>query len=81
MALDKVSGESERLDLAHAEWEKGNNGGDEIKYVKIVNIDIPFIDLILLLVKLAIAAIPAAIVVSIFWMIIGGFLARILGSF
>ena len=48
--------------------------------VRIVGVDIPFIDLILLLIKLAIAAIPAAIVVSIFWTLIGGFLVGLLNS-
>ena len=48
--------------------------------VRIVGIDIPFLDLILLLIKLAIAAIPAALVVSIFWTLIGGFLFGLLNS-
>jgi len=48
--------------------------------IKIVGIDIPFIDLVLLLVKLAIAAIPAAIIIGIIWTVIGGFLFGLLNS-
>ena len=48
--------------------------------VKIVGVNIPFMDLVSLLVKLAIAAIPAAIIVAVFWAVIGGFLAGILGN-
>jgi len=48
--------------------------------VKIVGVDIPFIDLVLLLVKLAIAAIPAAIIVGVFWFLIGGFLVGLLNN-
>jgi len=58
-----------------------NNKGEMVMdEVRIVGVDIPFIDLILLLIKLAIAAIPAAIVVSIFWTLIGGFLVGLLNS-
>ena len=60
---------------------KSNNIGEMVMdEIKIVGVDIPFIDLILLLIKLAIAAIPAAIVVSVFWTLIGGFLVGILNS-
>ena len=45
--------------------------------VKIVGVNIPFMDLVSLLIKLAIAAIPAIIVVSFFWAAIAGLLAVI----
>ncbi len=58
--------------------ENNNKGEMVMDEVRIVGVDIPFIDLVLLLVKLAIAAIPAAIVVGIFWSLIGGFLVGLL---
>lgn len=48
--------------------------------VRIVGVDIPFIDLVVLLVKFAIAAIPAAIIVGVVWMVIGGFVFGFLNS-
>ena len=48
--------------------------------VKITGINIPFFDLVTLLVKLAIAAIPAIIIVSIFWAMIVGFLTGLIGG-
>ena len=48
------------------------------KKVIIKGIDIPFWDLVTLLVKIAFAAIPAAIIVTIIWGIIISFLGNIL---
>ena len=48
--------------------------------VRIVGVDIPFIDLVLLLVKLAIAAIPAAIIIGVIGTAIGRFLFGLLNS-
>ena len=48
--------------------------------IRIVGIDIPFIDLVLLLVKLAIAAIPAVIIIGVIWTVIGGFVFGFLNS-
>ena len=48
------------------------------KKVIIKGIDIPFWDLVTLLVKIAFAAIPAAIIVAIIWGIIISFLGNIL---
>lgn len=47
---------------------------------RITGIDVPFLQLVVLLVKLAIAAIPAMIIVSIFWIAIGGFLFSLVGG-
>jgi len=47
---------------------------------RIVGVDIPFMDLVWLLVKLAIAAIPAAIIVGVLGSLIGGFLIGLLNS-
>ena len=68
----------EQLDIQQQIIENNNIGEMVMDEVRIVGVDIPFLDLILLLIKLAIAAIPAAIVVSIFWTLIGGFLVGLL---
>jgi len=46
----------------------------------ISGIDIPFSDLVMLLVKLAFAAIPAAIIIGLIWSIIAAFAGGLLGS-
>ena len=48
------------------------------KKVILKGIDIPFWDLVILLVKIAFAAIPAAIIITIIWGIIISFLGNIL---
>lgn len=48
---------------------------------RIVGIDIPFWDLVFLLVRLSMAAIPAAIILVVAWFIVGGFLVGVLGGF
>lgn len=52
-----------------AEWEAVQSDKDHIQHIVITGINIPFISLVGLLVKLAIAAVPAAIIVSIIWMV------------
>ena len=42
--------------------------------VVVTGIEVPFLDLLILLVKLAFAAIPAVIVVAVFWTIVSGIL-------
>ena len=46
--------------------------------VVITGIDIPFFDLVTFMVKAAIAAVPAAVIVTIFWTIVAGFLGGML---
>lgn len=45
--------------------------------IEITSINIPFFDLVIFLVKLAIAAVPAGIIVAVFW----GIIASLFGSF
>ena len=76
----KLGIEKEQWDMQQQAANYSQNIGASLTDVKIVRIDIPFMDLVLLLVKLAIAAIPAAIVVTVFWTIIAGFLGGILSN-
>jgi len=48
------------------------------QYVTITEIDIPFTKLVGFLVRLAIAAVPAGIIVFIFWSMLAGFLVNIM---
>lgn len=48
---------------------------------RIVGIDIPFWDLVFLLVKLSMAAIPAVIILAVVWLIVGGFLVGLVTGF
>jgi hypothetical protein len=50
------------------------------KQVIVVDIDIPFGRLVSILVKVAIAAVPAAIIVAIFWFILAAFIAGVFGG-
>ena len=65
---------SAKIAQEKAEWDaKQKERKEKIKksqYVVLAGIDIPFIDLVVFLVKLAIAAVPAAIIVAIFWNIL-----------
>lgn len=45
--------------------------------VVVTGIEVPFLDLVILLVKLAIAAIPALIVVALFWAVVSGVVAGV----
>lgn len=54
----------------------GEDGG--IK-VEIVSFNMPFIDLVLFLVKLALAAIPALIILAVIWVFIVAFFAYRIG--
>jgi len=51
--------------------------GPDHRYVTITNVNIPFSNLITLMVQLAIAAVPAAIIVAIIWAVAGTFLIGI----
>jgi len=53
----------------------------ENQKVEVVNVNIPFFSLIMLLAKTAIAAIPAFILVCIFWSIVIGFIGNFAGQF
>lgn len=44
---------------------------DDLTRTRLVKIDVSFFDLVCFLVKLAIAAVPAAIIVFIFWTLLG----------
>jgi hypothetical protein len=50
------------------------------KQVTVVDIDIPFGRLVSILVKVAIAAVPAAIIVAIFWVFLAAILAGVIGG-
>ena len=45
---------------------------DKIQKVSIASLDVPFLDLVFILVKLSLAAIPAAIILAVFWVTVGG---------
>ncbi|MDY0221495.1 MAG: hypothetical protein RBR67_10195 [Desulfobacterium sp.] len=62
-----------------AEQEKKRQDLLTAKKVVIKGIDIPFWDLVSLLVKISFAAIPAAIIVAIIWGIIMSFLSGLVG--
>jgi len=51
------------------------------KQVTVVDIDIPFGRLVSILVKVAIAAVPAAIIVAIFWFFLAAIIAGMFGGF
>lgn len=48
---------------------------------RIVGIDIRFWDLVFLLVRLTLAAIPAAIILAVVWLTVGGFLVGLVTGF
>ena len=52
----------------------------EVGRARIVGINIPFWDLVILLVKLSLAAIPAIIILAGVWLFIAGFLAALFTS-
>jgi len=62
-----------------AEQERKRQDLLTAKKVVIKGIDIPFWDLVSLLVKISFAAIPAAIIVAIIWGIIMSFLSGLVG--
>ena len=80
MSLGEIPIQRENSDLVKASWGKNQNE-ESIHNVTITDINIPFISLVAFLVKLTIAAIPAAIIVTIFWTIIFGFLAVFIDKF
>ena len=62
-----------------AEWDaKQKAKAQNTQYVIITEIDVPFTKLIGFLVKLAIAAVPAGIIVFIFWSMLAGLLVNIM---
>ena len=67
-----------------AEWDAKQKAklkaqAENIQYVIVTEIDIPFSKLVGFLVKLAIAAVPAGIIVFIFWSILAGLLVNLMG--
>ena len=70
MSQDETATPKTRIDLA----TKPNLGRSGVQQVEVVNINIPFLDLLILLIKLAIAAIPAAIIMGILWAMVGSFM-------
>ena len=62
----KTQGEIER------EYEEEDEEETNIQQVSIASIDVTFVGLVFLLVKLSLAAIPAAIILAIFWVFVGG---------
>jgi uncharacterized oligopeptide transporter (OPT) family protein len=78
----KLGIDKEQWDMKQqaAKSSKQTETETELTDVKIVGINIPFMDLVSLLVKLAIAAIPAMIVVSFFWAAIAGLITGLIGS-
>ncbi len=66
-----------------AEWDakqkaKQKAQAENTQYVIVTEIDIPFSKLVGFLVKLAIAAVPAGIIVFIFWSILAGLLVNLM---
>ena len=59
-----------KLAQEKAEWDAKQMEKEKSQYVVVTDIDIPFTKLVGFLVKLAIAAVPAGIIVGIFWMIL-----------
>ena len=57
-----------------AAWEPVHSNPEPVQRVIVTGIDVPFISLVALLVKLAIAAVPAAIIVSVIWMVVAAVL-------
>jgi hypothetical protein len=67
------------LSQMEAEWDvKQKAKAENTQYVIITEIDIPFTKLIGFLVRLAIAAVPAGIIVFILWRILASFLVIIM---
>lgn len=50
---------------------------DNVQKIELTGINIPFLDMVGFLVKMAIAAVPAGIIVAVFW----GIIASLFGSF
>jgi F0F1-type ATP synthase assembly protein I len=72
-----------KLAQEKAEWDakqkaKQKAQAENTKYVIVTEIDIPFSKLVGFLVKLAIAAVPAGIIVFIFWSMLAGLLVNLM---
>lgn len=68
-----------KLAQEKAEWDARQKAkAEDVQFVTLTDIDIPFTKLIGFLVKLAIAAVPAGIIVFIFWSILTGLLVNLL---
>ena len=76
MSQDETATPKTRIDLA----TKPNFSRSGIQQVEVVNVDISFLNLLILLIKLAIAAIPAAIIVGLIWTIVGGLIFGLMSS-
>ena len=59
-----------KLAQEKAEWDAKQKTKEKSQYVIVTEIDIPFTKLVGFLVKLAIAAVPAGIIVGIIWIIL-----------
>lgn len=67
-----------KLAQEKAEWDAKQKAREKAQYVTLTNINIPFTKLVGFLVKLAIAAVPAAIIVAIFWSILATLFFRVM---
>jgi hypothetical protein len=68
-----------KLAQEKAEWDaKQKTKAENSKYVIITEIDIPFSKLVGFFVKCAIAAVPAGIIVFVFWSMVAGLLVNIM---
>lgn len=68
-----------KLAQEKAEWDaRQKEKIQNAQFVTITDIDIPFTKLIGFLVKLAIVAVPAEIIVFIFWCVLTGFIVNLL---
>jgi hypothetical protein len=65
---------SEPLSRRGARQVALSNPTRTLQHVVISGVDVGFLDLMWLMVKLSIAAVPAMIIVAIFWLLIGSFL-------
>ena len=59
-----------KLAQEKAAWDAKQKEKEKFQYVVITDIDIPFTKLIGFLLKMAIAAVPAGIIIGILWMIV-----------
>lgn len=66
-----------KLAQKKAEWDAKQMAKGPQQNVVITGIDIPFSHLVTLMIKVSIAAVPAALVVGFIWMIIGGFIVGV----
>ncbi len=61
------------LEQKQAAWDAKKNVQKNVQHVVVTEIDIPFMSLVGFMIKVAIAAVPAGIIVSILWTMVASF--------